>query len=533
MKNKKERYVGYLRVSTDRQVEGYSLENQKKEIHDYCKYKGYELSGFFADEGISGKNIEDREDFKNMMRYVENKDVDGVIIWKTSRISRNVSDFLAITKKLEILDKKLISIRDNYDSSIATSKLLGIITSLISEMEKDNIIEQVKGGMQERARQGLWNGGYVPLGYSYDENKKKLIINKDEKKIIEEIFESYIKGQGYLSISDYLNSLGYKTRTGKPFYITAVKNILKNPLYAGKIRWGYYENWEDERRKGLNDNPILVEGDHEGIITEEVYELVQKKISNNPKHNNDGKPSNYLLSGILKCPECGHAMAVQKTHDKKYNKTHYYYICGSYTNRKGCHPNSNNMNKIDKQFISILDEYTDNLSVEEVKESLNRNKSKEKTDLEKKLKFIEKSIKKEQRKKNNFLDAIGLENGSKKDLNNKINDCNREITKLEKKYKELDIELLKKGEDVDFKEAFQTLKNFKKIMKKASRSERRKVIKEFVEKVLIDKEGKITEILLKINKKLTIEYKEKNFIIICDTVHPYLFEKPDRLVLEE
>ncbi len=213
-------------------------------------------------------------------------------------------------------------------------------------------------------------------------------------------------------------------------------------------------------------------------------------------------------------------MAVQKAHKKKYNKTYYYYVCGSYTNRKGCHPNSNNIKKIDKQFINILDEYTVNLSEEEVKESLHRDKSKEKTDLEKKLKFIEKSIKKEKRKKDNFLDAIGLENGSKKDLNNKINDCNKEITKLEKKYQELDVELTKKGEDVDSQEAFQTLKNFKKIMIKASKAERRKVVKEFVEKVLIDKEGKITEIFLKINKKLTIEYKEKKFIITCDTVHP-------------
>jgi len=528
----KEKYVGYLRVSTEKQVDGYSLENQKKEIKDYCKYRGYELIGFFADEGFSGKNIEDREDFKKMMRYVENKNVDGVIIWKISRISRNVSDFLAITKKLEILDKKLISIRDNYDSSIATSKLLGIITSLISEIEKDNIIEQVKGGMKERAREGKWNGGYVPLGYSYDKKDKKLVVNKYEKKIIEEIYELYVKGHGYLSISEHLNLLGYKTRKKKPFYITAVKNILKNPLYAGKIRWGYYENWEDERRKGLNDNPILVEGDHEGIIKEEVYELVQKKIKNNPKHNNDGKPSNYLLSGIIKCPECGHAMAVQKTHDKKYNRTHYYYICGSYTNRKGCHPNSNNMKKIDKQFINILHEYINNINEEQVNESLNRDKSKEKTDLEKKLKFIEKSIKEEQEKKDNFLDAIGLGNGPKKDLNNRIDDCNKEITKLEKKYKEFDLELSKKGEDVDSKEAFQTLNNFKKIMTKASMAERRKVVKEFVEKVLISKEGKIIEIWLKINKKLTIEYQDKNFIIICDTVHPYLFEKSDRLVLE-
>ena len=242
------KYIGYIRVSTERQVDGFSLENQKKDIEDYCKDRNYELVGIFADEGVSGKNIEDREEFINMMRYLENKDVDGVIIWKISRISRNTSDFFTITKKLEDLGKKLISIKDNYDSTITTSKIIGMVHSFISEIEKDNIVMQVKGGMEQKAREGKWNGGYVPIGYSYDKATKKLTINEEEQ-IILEIFDRYIKGDGYLSIAKHLNSLGYKTRKNNIFSITAIKNILNNPFYIGKIRWGPYQNWEKKKKR--------------------------------------------------------------------------------------------------------------------------------------------------------------------------------------------------------------------------------------------------------------------------------------------
>lgn len=132
MKDKKEKYIAYTCVYTVRQAkDGYSLENQKKEIENYCKMKGHELIHVFSDEGISGKNIQDREEFINMMRYVENENVDGIIIWKISRISRNFSDFLAITKKIENKGKKLISLKDNYDSSSDIAKVMRIMNNMI------------------------------------------------------------------------------------------------------------------------------------------------------------------------------------------------------------------------------------------------------------------------------------------------------------------------------------------------------------------------------------------------------------------
>ncbi|WP_425448736.1 recombinase family protein [Dethiothermospora halolimnae] len=516
--------VGYVRVSSDEQVEGYSLDNQREDIKKYCDLHDLNLIGIFSDEGISGKNIEKRKDFKDMINFIEAGKANCIVIWKASRISRNFLDFAEMLKKFEEIKCRLISVKDNYDTADPSSKLSMYMHGIIADLERDNLRVQVRGGMRKRAREGRFNGGNPPFGYNYNRKIKELLLNEDEKGIVKEIFDLYLKGWGYSKIAKHLNSFGYKTKKGNNFSLNAVKGILKNPIYAGKIRWERYKDWDKNKRKGLNKEYIYVDGIHQAIISEEKFELVQEKIKNNPKSGNTGKPSNYLLSGILRCPACGYGMAVQKI--TKKNSINYYYTCGAYQNKKGCSPNSNKMEKIDNQFIELMSNYVNNLSLEQIKKSLAKDKSIEKSEIEKKINDVKNELKNLKMEQNNLLKAYSMENAPLEILNQKLNQNQAKTEELQTTLNELDIERSKQGEDVNPKKIYSILENFKFIMEIADRKEKRELVKTLVHEVHINSEGTITKIILKLNQKLKIQYDKKDkkkFIITCGTVHPYLF----------
>lgn len=127
--------------------------------------------------------------------------------------------------------------------------------------------------------------------------RSKVIVVEAEAIIVRKIFELYAAGRGLKSIANELNHSGYKTRIGNTFSTTAIKEILNNPFYNGKIRYNRYENWSDKQRRGKNAEPIIADGNHEAIISDVLWEKVQfllQKKSFTPSRIFDGE---FLLSG--------------------------------------------------------------------------------------------------------------------------------------------------------------------------------------------------------------------------------------------
>lgn len=349
--------IGYIRVSTDEQVrEGFSLENQKARIRKKCENEGWELLDIIPDEGISGASIEKRTGLKKALRLIKSKKINYLVVYKLSRLSRNIIDAVEIADLLEKNDTYLISLEDNIDTSNPIGKYFLYFASIIADMERENLIIQVKGGMSQKAREGQWNGGTPPLGY--DLIDKKLVINPEEAEIVKYIFSEYVKNNGYKAIASKLNEKGYKTKKGKYFSGNSVKLILINPTYGGTIRWGHRKDWgkRDEnykRKRKYNDNPIMSEGIHEAIIDEETFNRVQDMITNNPRHHLKRFNGHHLLSGLLRCPDCGFGMSIQPVRSK--GKTYEYYICNQYMNHKTCKANPIPKNKIEEEFLFIFE----------------------------------------------------------------------------------------------------------------------------------------------------------------------------------
>ncbi|PGW07706.1 recombinase family protein [Bacillus cereus] len=303
----------YARVSTIEQAEeGYSIDEQIRVLNKFCEREGYLVYDEYVDRGISGKNISGRPAIQRLLLDAEQKKFEVVLVWKMNRLARKSLDLMNIVEKLDSKNIAFRSYTERYETETSTGKLQFQLMAAIAEYERNNIAENVKMGMIARAKEGRWNGGQV-LGYdvveiSSDNRKRKnthLVINEREANTVQLIFQMYSSGHGYKSIANYINKKGYRTKKGKTFSLNAIKIIVTNPVYAGYIRYNVRKDWNEKRRNNINPNPIIQKGEHEPIISEEVWQIAQnvyQSRSCKPNRIHDGE---FPLTGIMRCPACG------------------------------------------------------------------------------------------------------------------------------------------------------------------------------------------------------------------------------------
>lgn len=338
----------YTRVSTAIQTDGFSLDAQREKLLAYAKYRGFVVAGEYSDAGFSGKNISGRKQFQQMLSDIASKkdNVKYVLVFKLSRFGRNSADTLYSLQYMQDYGVNLISVEENIDSSAETGKLMISVISAVAEMERENIRVQTMAGRKQKALTGGWNGGFAPYGYKLEDGK--LIVQEDEAEVIRAIFTIYVNTEyGASKVAKEINkkykkiprSNGYLDK----FTMPIVKDILDNPVYVGKIAFGRHttEKIEGKRnefhivKQSDAEKIILAEGQHEAIISEELWEAAQEKRKTNAKTKEKIDPEHeYFLSGLLKCPSCGGPMyGIHNGRKRKKDGTlypmSYSYACRS------------------------------------------------------------------------------------------------------------------------------------------------------------------------------------------------------------
>lgn len=352
MARKKLRCYIYTRVSTELQIDGYSLEAQKERLRREAKHRGMQVVGEYSDEGKSGKNIAGRPEFKQMMKDIKSgkDDVDYVLVFKLSRFGRNAADTLNSLQYMEDYGVNLLCVEDNIDSAGASGKLIISVLASVAEIERANISEQTMAGRKQKARDGKWNGGFAPYGYKLvakdGEKSKVLVINEEEAELVRLIYKKFLSGMGIGNVAKWLNENGYTKKirqNGSVSLISAafVKGVLDNPVYAGKIAYGRRktEKIEGTRNefhvvKQDRDSYKLYPGQHEAIIDEEQWYRAQAKRMKNAfkREKTHSLEHEHILSGLVKCPVCGASMyGVVNRKKKKGSEEFYtdmwYYLC--------------------------------------------------------------------------------------------------------------------------------------------------------------------------------------------------------------
>ena len=336
----------YTRVSTAMQIDGYSLDAQKARMKAYADFNDYQIVGEYEDAGKSGKSIEGRASFCRMMEDIKSgKDgVAYVLVFKLSRFGRNAADVLSTLQVMQDFGVNLICVEDGIDSSKDAGKLMISVLSAVAEIERENIRVQTMEGRIQKAREGRWNGGFAPYGYRLVDGV--LQINEDEAPAIRTIFKQYVNTDtGANGLSKYLETHGFQklarqNGTSPLFSATLIRAILKNPVYCGKIAFGRRKlekihGTRNEYHQVPQENYLLVDGLHEGIVSEELWNAAQVKLLAQSKRyepvNRSKAEQAHLLSALVKCPICGAGMYSNKCTKRKKDGTPYksfsYYSC--------------------------------------------------------------------------------------------------------------------------------------------------------------------------------------------------------------
>lgn len=342
--------VLYPRVSTEMQVDGFSLDGQKSNLRRFADREEMEIINIYEDAGKSGKSIEGRPAFKQMLLDIENGlEIDYVLVYKLSRFGRNAADILNSLEHIQSFGVNLICIEEGIDSSQTSGKLLISVLSAVAEIERENIIEQTMNGRKEKARQGGWNGGFAPYGYFLKD--KQLFIQETEADAVRIIFDKFANtNMGFTKIAKYLNLQGIEKISRANGSLTQwsthfVRMIIDNPVYCGKIAFGRrarekVKGTKNEYKQTPQENYILAEGQHEAIISEELWNLAHEKreLTGVKSPSKIGRDRAHLLSGILKCPKCGGPMYTNKhawtNKDGTYREI-YYYVCSKARAERG------------------------------------------------------------------------------------------------------------------------------------------------------------------------------------------------------
>lgn len=515
----------YCRVSTDEQAEfGYSIDEQKRLLEEWCKANDYIIYKCYSDRGISGKNIKDRPALKELLSDAKEGKFDMVISWKINRVSRKLEDVLKIVNLLEKNNITFKSYSEPFETDTPAGRMQFQMMALIGEFERGTIAQNVKMGMIAKAKSGNWCGGRV-LGYdlvpnnSPEEEKKgknKLKINEKEAEIVRFIFNEYSKGKGYKAITNQINKLGYKTKKGNDFSVGSIRDILTNPVYIGEIRYNVRQNWSEKRRRNINPNPIRVKGKHEAIIDRELWDKVQLILE-----SKKGKPSRiydgeYPLTGILRCPKCGAGMVISRTTNTLADgskKRIAYYCCGNWKNKGTSVCNSNTI-RVDKANEYVFKKIEELVSNEAMIKAVVKNINKERKDKVKPAKRllgdIDKELEKLDKRKRKIFEAYEDDILTKEEFQTRKDELNEKIRILEEEKKPL---LNTISEDISEEIPYEFIKdilmNFSKILNSSvSREQQKKLLHMIISEITMNESREIDSIKLNINDKL-VEYLVK------------------------
>ena len=302
----------------------------------------------YEDEGFSGKNTK-RPMFQQMMQDMQEKHFDYLVCYKLDRLGRNLADLANLMEDLNRQGTSFISIKEKFDTTTPIGKAMLYFSGVLAQMEREQIAERVKDNMIMLARSGRWLGGTTPLGYASvrvekegNALKKKsmycLTQNPDEIDLAKFIFTYFMEKRSLTKVLRYLMAGGIRTRSGKEFYISGIRDILVNPVYCIADEAGYQYFYdlgcqvcidpeELDQESGLMgyarttsaayrnqgtpcESWIISRGRHKGIVTGKEFVYVQQLLAGNrSKGDNfrDTKNSVALLSGLLYCT-CGHLM---------------------------------------------------------------------------------------------------------------------------------------------------------------------------------------------------------------------------------
>jgi site-specific DNA recombinase len=324
----KNRCAIYTRKSCEEglEMEFNSLHAQRESAEAFIasqQHEGWQcLPDHYDDGGFSGGSL-DRPALNRLLEDIKSGKIDCVVVYKVDRLSRSLLDFSRIMETFDKHGVSFVSVTQQFNTTHSMGRLTLNILLSFAQFEREIIGERTRDKIAAQRRKGKWTGGIPILGYDVDRSNAspKLVVNAEEAVQVRRIFTLYQELGSLLPVVNEVNKRGWRNkqwktkrgneRGGKAFDKCSIYALLTNPLYAGLIR----------------HKDLIHKGEHEELITPEVFDAVQKQL----KQNGRGKGNHLinmhgaLLKGLLHCTACDRAMV--HTFTRKDEKVYRYYTC--------------------------------------------------------------------------------------------------------------------------------------------------------------------------------------------------------------
>jgi site-specific DNA recombinase len=432
----------YIRVSTQEQVENYSIEAQRERLEAYCKSKGWTIHDVYIDGGYSGATL-DRPDLQRMLNDLDKIDI--VMVYRLDRLSRSQRDTLTLIEEYFLKNNvDFVSITETLDTSTPFGKAMIGILSVFAQLERETIAERMRMGHIKRAQEGyrVMGGDYDPAGYKRENGE--LVVIEEEAEHIRLAYDLYEQYNSITKVQKRLKELGYKVWRFRRY-----RDILSNKLYCGYVSFAgnYY--------KGL----------HPAIISEEQYDRVQMLLSRH-KGKNANKAKESLFSGLIVCGKCGEPYVSYHSNDKP--KKYKYYICRAKRfpseYEKKCENDNWNQEKLEKLITNELHTLAFEKQIKTRETNI--------LDYDKQIKKVDSKI---ERLINLYVDG----NIDKKLLDKQIDKLNQE--------KQAIIEQKKLQEnDLAFNVTLEQLQNYTLDLSNVQFSDKQAIIQKLIRRITID-----------------------------------------------
>ncbi|MBX3119688.1 MAG: recombinase family protein [Fimbriimonadaceae bacterium] len=303
--------VLYARVSTkEQEQEGYSLDAQLGLLRRYAQDRGLQVIAEFV-EAETAKEA-GRSEFQQMLSLVRSKRVSAILCEKIDRLYRNLSDRVKVGE----LAVALHFVKEGTiltPSSKSHEKFIHDIKLVVAKNYIDNLSEETRKGMEEKARQGIWPS-YAPYGYInvVSGAKRTIRLDKSLAPKIKRLFVAYAdEGLSLDSVRRLAIEIGLRSRNGNRIHKSGIAQILSNPIYCGLIQW----------------NRHVYVGSHEPVVSKELFEKVQDVMHGRNRNKTGFGVLEFTYKGMLTCAHCGCAITAEMKKGK-----YVYYHC---TGRKG------------------------------------------------------------------------------------------------------------------------------------------------------------------------------------------------------
>ncbi len=305
------KYVAYGRHSTDKQNER-STADQIFEAKRFGDSKGWTFVRSYADVAVSGYTTFGRDDFATMREDARNRDFDCIVVEDVDRLSRNIGDLAKFHELVEYLGVVIYSLSKG---GFVSDMDIGFKGTMSAQFLRD-LSQKTKRGLAARIRAGRSAGG-ISYGYQTTSEIGVLAIDPEEADVVRRIFEMYAGGHSPRQIAGVLNAEGIPGARGGVWNASTINGsrqrgvgILRNTLYIGRRVWGKTEkirNPETGRkiiRPQVGNEKLFHEVPNLRIISDSLWEQVQGRMPNRINGKQRTR-TDYLLSGLMKCGECG------------------------------------------------------------------------------------------------------------------------------------------------------------------------------------------------------------------------------------